>query len=127
VTSPHDSRYNCIAWAAGNAQRWWWPAPISPYYWPEELPKVVSLTNFLAAFVSIGFAACDDGEFRAGHEKVALYCKDTLPTHAARQLPDGSWASKLGRDIDIVHSTVECLHGEMYGVVAAFMERPIMP
>jgi len=28
VTSEADPRYNCIAWAAGTNQCWWWPFPI---------------------------------------------------------------------------------------------------
>ena len=27
VTSPAARDYNCIAWAAGDATRWWWPDP----------------------------------------------------------------------------------------------------
>lgn len=25
LTSPEDRGYNCIAWAAGDLSRWWWP------------------------------------------------------------------------------------------------------
>ncbi|RMH08652.1 MAG: hypothetical protein D6704_02725 [Nitrospirae bacterium] len=33
ITSPQDTSYNCIAWAAGDVGRWWWPAPQA--YWPQ--------------------------------------------------------------------------------------------
>lgn len=31
ITSPRDRRYNCVAWAANDTRRWWWPgeAPVS--------------------------------------------------------------------------------------------------
>jgi len=32
-TSPEDIRYNCVAWAAEDKDRWWWPDEDS--YWPE--------------------------------------------------------------------------------------------
>ena len=35
---------------------------------------------------------------------VAIYQSGGLPTHAARQLSDGNWTSKLGPNIDITHS-----------------------
>ena len=28
VTSPPAAAYNCIAWAAGVADSWWWPDPL---------------------------------------------------------------------------------------------------
>ena len=66
--------------------------------------------------------SCDDGGLEPGHEKVALYVLDGKPTHAARQLPDGAWTSKLGRQIDIAH-TVCALEGPAYGQIAVFLKR----
>ena len=60
---------------------------------------------------------------RTGSKKIAIYQSGGLPTHAARQLPDGQWTSKLGRNIDISH-TLPGLEGPEYGQVAVFMRRP---
>lgn len=46
-------------------------------------------------------------------------------THAARQLPDGSWTSKLGPDEDILHRTPQALVGDLYGQVQAIMKRTL--
>ena len=46
------------------------------------------------------------------------------PTHAARQLESGDWTSKLGKSVDIRHSTLAALGGEMYGRVAFLLRRP---
>jgi hypothetical protein len=43
--------------------------------------------------------------------------------HAARQLTDGTWTSKLGREIDITH-TLPGLEGGEYGRIAMYMRRP---
>ena len=44
-------------------------------------------------------------------------------THAARQLPNGKWTSKLGRDIDIEHDSVDDIAGSVYGEVLRLMRR----
>jgi hypothetical protein len=36
VTSPETPKYNCIAWAAGKDDKWWWPDKNNQYYWPLE-------------------------------------------------------------------------------------------
>ena len=60
-------------------------------------------------------------------EKVALFVRpDGTPTHAARQLRDGRWTSKLGRDRDISHKMVVDLAGEAYGEPAAYLKREIL-
>jgi hypothetical protein len=42
---------------------------------------------------------------------------------AARQQVDGSWTSKLGKQIDISH-TLRGIEGSVYGQVIDFMKRP---
>jgi hypothetical protein len=128
VTSPHDTRYNCIAWAAGDSNRWWWPGvigqPIGGYYWPT-LNTQSTPESFERAFATLGYARCDTGDYETGFEKIAIYVgADGLPTHAARQLKDGTWVSKLGKLEDIRHVNVEGVCGKNYGEVAFFMRRP---
>ncbi len=48
ITSPCKNRYNCIAWAAGCETQWWWPA--GKGFWPESIPREVTLAAFVAAF-----------------------------------------------------------------------------
>jgi hypothetical protein len=121
-TSPATPRYNCLAWAAGQTDQWWWPDRFGAYYWPEAAPRAETIESFIQAFQVLGYVACDDGGLEPGHEKVALYVLDGKPTHAARQLPDGAWTSKLGQQIDIAH-TVWALEGPAYGQIAVFLKR----
>jgi hypothetical protein len=58
----------------------------------------------------------------SGFEKIALYALEGHPKHAARQLPDGAWSSKLGKYIDIAHS-LNGLEGTVYGQVVGFLKR----
>jgi hypothetical protein len=127
ATSPAAAGYNCIAWAAGRTDEWWWPLPAGEYSWPADVPRAETLGSFLLAFQSIGYEECDDANLEAGFERAAFFIAGGKPTHAARQLVDGTWTSKLGKWIDISH-TLRGLVGPMYGDVAAFMKRPwVMP
>ncbi len=125
ITSPPDSRYNCIAWAAGDQSQWWWPAaPLLGYYWPEGVDRVETLTAFVALFTLLGYSPCESAEFEPAQEKVAIFADPTgIPTHAARQLPGGRWTSKLGNMADIEHD-LQDVSGDLYGSVAQLMRRP---
>jgi len=122
ITSPPTPRYNCIAWAAGDDERTWWPDVDEVAYWPDNVPRVETIETFVDAFRTLGYLPCEDGEFEPGHEKIALYAHRGVPTHAARQLPDGRWSSKLGRSVDIAH-TPDALDGPLYGVAALYLRR----
>ena len=123
ITSPPDRRYNCIAWAAGDQTRWWWPDASECGYWPESLSREWTTSAFIAAFATLGYAVCETGELADGVEKVALYVANGRPTHAARQLDDGAWSSKCGRAEDIRH-VLTSLAGEIYGEPTIFLARP---
>ena len=80
----------------------------------------------VAAFAAIGFEPCESGKPEPGFEKVALYADSSRRyTHATRQLPNGTWISKLGQAEDIEHDTAEDVAGGVYGEVAGFMRRPV--
>lgn len=123
-TSDATPRYNCIAWAAGDDRRFWWPEP-DPYHahWPSGIPRRVEFKIFRRVFEELGYQPCDSADLEDGLEKVAIFAQGTKPTHAARQLEDGRWTSKMGRNIDIAHE-LEAVSGEEYGEVALIMQRP---
>lgn len=83
-TSPETPRYNCIAWAAGDTSRVWWP--VDPYYWPPDAEKALTALAFLGMFESLGYKTCDGSGDPRNVERVAMFTKDGRPTHAARQL-----------------------------------------
>lgn len=123
-TSAATLEYNCIAWAAGKTDDWWWPDAFGAYYWPEGLARIETIESSAHAFATIGYQPCNDGALEALHEKVALNARDGKPTHAARQLPNGLWTSKRGGHIDISH-TLRGLEDSLYGRVAAYLKRPL--
>jgi hypothetical protein len=124
ITSPKEKRYNCIAYAARDEKRWWWPDAMNVGYWPPGFPRETTLDSFVAVFQSLGFQPCENGEIETGYEKIAIYTKPAgTVTHAARQFPDGSWRSKLGPDHDISHA-VNGLDCKNYGSMRVFLKRP---
>jgi hypothetical protein len=71
----------------------------------------------------LGYEPCSSAELAEGVEKVALYAKDGVVTHAARQLADGWWTSKLGSNIDMRHR-LDAVEGPTYGRVVQCLARP---
>ena len=136
ITSPFDAKYNCIAHAAEDDSRWWWAVDTktagNDVFWFNNIPSQATLENFILAFQKLGYQPCKNAETEEGFEKVAIYVstKDEThapkgtPTHIARQLPNGKWTSKLGQDVDISHSTLNNLEGNLYGIVKEILKRP---
>lgn len=123
-TSEKSRRYNCIAWAAGEAKRWWWPADPPDAYWPQGVPREETLASFIRAFATLGYAVCADGALEATMEKVAIFvAPDGTPTHMARQLETGSWTSKCGAGWDIEHTQVDAVENQTYGHVSTYLRR----
>lgn len=125
ITSPISRRYNCIAWAAGDQSRWWQPEPQARgLYWPLGVAREFSIAAYVAAYATVGFVECDNHQLEPGFEKIALYALNGRPTHAARQLDNGKWTSKLGQMEDIEH-TLEGLGSGSYGEVVQILKRPL--
>lgn len=129
LTSPQDEVYNCMAWAAGDNARWWQPGIVGQelglYYWPT-LTDETTLQVYEAAFAELGYVRCDDTSLEPGFEKVILYVDSNGAwKHAARQLLDGTWTSKLGGLEDISHVAPDGVCGARYGEIGVVMRRPL--
>ena len=127
ITSPPTDKYNCLAWAVGVTDAWWWP--ISKHgklvHWPAGVAREETVDAVRAALGTVGFVPCDGERPEAGFEKVALFADARrTPTHAARQLPDGRWTSKLGQADDVEHD-LRALEGDVYGTVVLVLKRPL--
>ena len=83
VTSPKDTSYNCIAFAAGDTTRKWDPGmlPQPGYFWP---PRALendndSIDALMHAFAEIGYEVCENGGLEIGWT-ISLYAKSTPPS-----------------------------------------------
>src|SRR5262245_49170402 len=126
VTSAASRDYNCIAWAAGDTAQWWWPDadPDGAIFWPPGVVVEETLAAFVAAFATLGYVLCSGEQLEAGFERVALFAKVGVPTHAARQLPSGRWTSKLGLREDVEHD-LHAISGDLYGMVVLVLKRAL--
>ena len=104
------------------------PRPIAPAALQcrsQRLADGYRLDAFVAAFRTLGYEPCESADVEEGFEKIAIYTWAAgTPKHAARQLPDGLWTSKLGPHRDIKHE-LSGLEGRNYGMVKKIMKRKI--
>ena len=133
VSSKATPVYNCIAWAYKLDNRWMWPNTgeysflDGVHYWPSDEILDCDVSNFIEAFKLKGYECCDNSCFEPEYrnkQKIALYVKPgtTECTHAARELSNGCWTSKLGNDCDIQHGTPDTIENDGYGKVHCFMK-----
>lgn len=123
IVGPSTEDYNCIAYAAGDSNRWWWPDGIN--YWPDWAPLEKSIESLLEAFAGLGFERCENAETEDGYQKLALYEENGAMKHAAVLLPNGRWRSKMGQGPVIEHNSPESLANGIYGSPTVFMKRAV--
>ena len=124
-TSEPCTDYNCIGFAAGALDQWWEPFPEDGlgYYWPAGAARSRLLAGHVEAFRTLGYEVCEDGSLDPNKDKIVLYVNGYgHVVHAARQLTDGKWTSKMGNFDDIAHESPDSVAGE-YGTPSCFMQR----
>ena len=94
---------------------------VAGYSWSDE--RTLLVESLVSVFTELGYEPCEDDSLEDGYSKVALYALRGLWKHAARQLPDGRWTSKLGPDEDIEHNDLESLCGPLYGNIYTVMRK----
>ncbi len=121
ISSPATWEHNCVAWALGVTDVWWWPLP--GRYWPPGVPREETIEAFVAAFATLGYGPVAGHDPDPDIERIALYAQAGVPLHVARELPGGWWTSKLGPSVDIEHATAEAVGGGDYGEVVVILGR----
>lgn len=125
-TSDPSIKYNCLAHAVGVDWGWFEPPNHLPgYYWPPGIDAEWNDKTIKEVLSRFGYKELADGsDLEEGYDKIAVYGDTEGPTHFARQLPNGSWSSKLGELIDVQHDTLECLFGaDHYGEILYYVKR----
>ena len=118
-----SGQYNCIAYAAGDTSQPWSDEPGD--YWPPQVARNPTVQGLENLFRRLGYQKCRGGRPEVGYQKVALYGSKGLWEHAALQMPNGRWRSKLGTGPLIEHETPRGLSGETYGRPQVYMRRRI--
>ncbi len=123
VDEPSDL-YNCIAYAVGDIAKPW--DPNGTRYWPPWAPRNDRIDSLIAVFAGLepAYEQCESSQVEDGYQKVALYEVQGQAKHAALQMPNGRWRSKMGRGPVIEHRSPESLSDGIYGDVHCFMRRP---
>lgn len=115
VTHSLDKDWNCIGWSLCSVQEGW--------VWPGD-----NVQDFDFLYGQHGWQPSENCLPEDGKKKIALFCKDDVPTHAAKQVEGDWWESKLGRGPRIIHRLNE-IEGDIrpddYGNVYKCYERKI--
>ena len=122
IVGQPSARYNCIAYAAGDASEWWSSAR-EDYYWPDYATRSDRIESLIEVFAGLGFEQYQDSSLESGYEKVALYEERGVWMHATLQTPDGRWRSKMGPGPVIEHRSPESLSDGIYGSPTTYMRR----
>lgn len=121
IICPPSVTYNCIAYAAGDTTDWWSYRP--EYYWPPDVERSPTIDGLRALFVKRGYRKCNGPKLEPLYEKVALYAEFGAWTHAALQMSNGRWRSKLDVGELIEHRSPDSLVGGRYGRPQVYMRR----
>jgi hypothetical protein len=126
-TSEETLVYNCLSWALGITWTRYEPTPrCAGYYWFPGVPRKWDEPTLKKVFEIHKFRVTDNYELEPGYEKVVFYVDSAgIPTHFARQLPNGKWTSKMGDLNDIEHDTLEIIINPRYGNPGLVMKREI--
>jgi len=120
-TSEPSLVYNCIAWSVGDDTKWWWPHKDT--YWPDDINKEETIEAFIDLYSNMGYELCDHQEYEDNYEKIVLFADDKdMPTHAARQVSENRWTSKLGPSEDVEH-TLNSMNEGFYGKPFMYFKR----
>jgi hypothetical protein len=95
-------------------------------HWPDKIERIAKVKNFVEMYAKQGgYIECENGSLEPGFEKVVIYARGPMQAvkHAAWQLDDGTWSSKLGPLEDINHKTPENLTSRLYGEPVKFLKR----
>lgn len=113
ISSFSDPTYNCVGWVLfennGNPPQKLWPSDCEGYHWPEDLPKIDTVDNFLEFFQRKGYSLCLTKIVEDHLDKIALYSVANRVKHVAKQLKSGVWTSKIGDYETIEHENLEML------------------
>lgn len=136
VSSPKDLCYNCVAWSLGIDTHWVEPyldygLAVAPWaVWPNKDDRGSSIEIYVKMFRGEGFVKAAKANLEPGFDKIVIYWDEATKsfTHVARQMDNGQWWSKLGRESDVKHKSPDTLgptgSPAGYGKVWGYMKRP---
>jgi len=112
VLAPSTHTYNCISNSLGDYNEWTNPLTAPGSHPLEYMDRLYAKQGFSRA-------SSMNLSLESGKRKIVVYAKTKngklAVTHAARQLSDGTWSSKLGSLSLIRHPYASLLEGPDYG------------
>ena len=128
-----DQVHNCFGFAVGS-KKFWQPPSIHGdpegdprFYWPPELlgdaDENTWVSRYVAAAQAKGFSECgEDASLEVEFEKIVLIHSGGVFKHAALQIDEKRWKSKLGLLSDLEHP-LEFMLRNPFGKGTIYMKR----
>jgi hypothetical protein len=120
VVAPATRKWNCVAEALGDRDRWWWPGgrhSDSEMFWPAGIKNV---EDGVESFDDLLINHCNGRAtgkpiYKKGFKTLVLFGNDDgfgpAATHLAKVLPNKKLVSKLGGNVMVVHDLQEFIDG----------------
>ena len=130
IQNSENNKYNCVSHTLNIKDKWIWPyledeIYIRKYnsYWTVK--NEISKESFDEFYEYHGFEKLDllDFFYDPKYIKVALYTNKGIPTHAAIQVDEFFWESKIGELGIIKHDLFE-IEDDVYGKVTQIYKKP---
>lgn len=123
VIGQASDSYNCFSYAVGLTDVLLDPA----FYWPDNIARGYTLEIFIKCFENYGYVCCENSDLETGVEKAVIYGRGDLPLHAARQMDNGLWTSKIG-SLELIEHHLDAFdiatqEFANYGSVLQFLSR----
>src|SRR6266516_1036961 len=96
IASSQDKKYNCIAFAAGDINRYWQNLghPMKGYFWPPGLTDDETIDGWMRAFRLLNYEVTNTADPEIGFEKIAIYgTQEGTALHVAIRKDSGPWMS----------------------------------
>jgi hypothetical protein len=115
IPNSESDSYNCISHTIHLKEDISWPID-TRHYWPTK--RELTKESFDLFYEHHGFEKLSilDFTYNENYTKVVLYTNNNIPTHAAIQIDNTYWESKIGRLGIIRHDLFE-IENDVYGEI----------
>ena len=115
-----DDNFNCIGYALSINE---FVSYHISRYWIDSVPRNASIINLVKIFEHFGFERCNS-LVETGYKKIVIYGNHGISKHAAIQLDNIWYESKMG-SYEICKHTLEAIEGALYGYPKVWMRKKL--
>ena len=120
IPNTKDDNYNCVGYSLEINE---FVSHHIGRYWIDSIERSGSINNLIKVFEYFGFER-SDSSVEEGYKKIVIYGNRGFASHAAIQLDDIWYQSKMG-EYEICKHKLEAIEGILYGYPKVWMKKKI--